>query len=285
MKSLRTTLIISIFFIFVSTLSYRALYDKSPPSISELTSIPEGAKFSLDRVYLINLEHSKKRLEKMQHELNRADLDFTRFSAVDGNLFKGKYQKKPEKTDWIQNLAPEKGYTYLFDAEANRHGLSIGELGNYFSHYELLKLVAAGEHQLSLILEDDALLENDFKIRLKSLVAHAPANWDIIYLNCFADLKIGCNAKKLSLTWDKRFIKLERRCTAGNGAYLINAKGAHKLLTDVLPASNRTDERIGDEFFSQKKMRFYAYCAHPELVKVGQDGSIIDEMGRHADAS
>lgn len=274
-------LAIAIFVIFAGSLAYRVLYDKSPPTISQLTAIPENAVFLLDAVYLINLDRSKNRMAKMQFELNKAGLDFTRFSAIDGNIFKGKYERKPNRTNWIQELMPEKNYSYLFDPKVNRYGLSIGELGNYFSHYELLKLVAKENYQACLIIEDDTQLEKDFETKLNVLMVHAPSNWDIIYLNCFANLDIGCRPKKLPLTWDRRFTKLNRRCTAGNGAYIINGIGANKLLTDVLPATNRTDERIGDEFFSQKKMRFNAYCAHPELVKVDDEGSIIDEMGRH----
>ena len=282
MKNYKASLILLVLFILVSGVSYRAFYDKSPLPASELTKNPKGQSLSLDQVYLINLNRSEDRLAKMKSEFQKAQLDFTRFSAVDGSVFKGLYEKLPTKNNWVQELIPEKGYSYLFDPKVNRYGLSIGELGNYFSHYEVLKMVSHGEHQTSLVLEDDARLDENFKGKLASLLAHAPGDWDIIYLNCFADLDIGCRPDKLPLTWNKRFSKLNRRCTAGNGAYLINAKGANKLLTDAIPASNRTDERIGDDFFSQKKMPFHAYCAHPELVKVGDDGSIIDDMGRHS---
>ena len=281
MKKNKATFALLLLAMMMGGLIYRAFYDKSPLSQAQLAELPDGAELSLDQVFLVNLDRSKDRLAKMQSEMEKAQLTFTRFSAVDGSIFKGIYEKLPQEEDWIQELLPEKGYTYLFNSAVNRYGLSIGELGNYFSHYEILNMVSEGNHNASLVLEDDARLEKDFKTKLNSLLAHAPAEWDIIYLNCFAELKIGCRPDKLALTWDKRFSKLNKRCTAGNGAYLINARGAKKLLTDALPASNRTDERIGDDFFSQKKMKFNAYCAHPELVKVGDDGSIIDEMGRH----
>lgn len=268
--------------LLTTALVYRAFYDKEILPLSELTNIPPGNILSLDAVYVINLERSRDRLATMTQELNRAELNFSRFNAIDGNVFKNRYQKLPKQVNFVQKLGTEKTtYTYKFDPQINPYGLSIGELGNYFSHYEILKIVSAENHQASLILEDDARLTQDFKLRLTSLLAHAPKEWDIIYLNCFAELDIGCRPKKLPLTWDKRFSKLNRHCTAGNGAYLINAHGARKLLTDALPATNRTDERIGHDFFSQKKMQFNAYCAHPELVRVGDDGSIIDEMGRH----
>ena len=255
--------------------------DTSCLSDKELMTIPEGFDLALDAVYVINLDRSRDRLIKISSELNDADLEFIRFPAVDGKIFEGKYERFPNRRNWVQDILPEKNYSYMFDPKINPYGLSIGELGNYFSHFEILKKVADAHDTVSLVLEDDAHLEDDFMIKLASLLAHAPPGWDIIYLNCFAKLSIGCRPEKLTITGDRRFTKLNRPCTAGNGAYLINEKGARKLLQDIIPATNRTDERIGHEYFSQIKMNFSAFCAHPELISVGNDGSIIDEMGRH----
>lgn len=243
---------------------------------------PSDFETPIEDIFVINLERSPQRLATMNEQLTHYNLNYERFPAVDGYAFEGKYKKRTSRFH-VQVLDHEKQYKYRYDPRKNRTGLSLGELGNYFSHFEVLRLIVKRGLKSALIFEDDAKLSDDFDKRLKSLMYHAPENWDIIYLHCFAE-SFGCKPDRFKQTEDLRFSILKgKNCTAGNAAYIVSDKGAQKLLQGMNPASDSTDTRIGKEFFSKKNSKLRAYCAHPQIVAVDPNDSIITNMGRNED--
>jgi len=109
-----------------------------------------------------------------------------------------------------------------------------------------------------VVLEDDVTLHTDrFSDRLNSLVAHAPKDWDLIYLGCHAteaspkgDKKgygektgeiIDCRPSRMKVVADGRLVKLDSKCLAGKYGYVVSGRGAQKLVKNMLPMSMPTD--------------------------------------------
>lgn len=92
--------------------------------------------------YLINLDRSHDRLETMQHEFDKHQITYQRISAVDA--------RELDK------------HTFRLRNKYNRN-LVPGEIGCYLSHVKALQTFLASDNLFALIIEDDAVLCNDFK--------------------------------------------------------------------------------------------------------------------------
>jgi GR25 family glycosyltransferase involved in LPS biosynthesis len=249
------------------------LEDLSLPK-EELIKIPSGFEMSLNSFYYINLDRSADRRIQFENNYKSYGFELIRYPGVLGSMFK--YDPRGKG---VQILDENKNYTYEYDPHFSVKGLSPGEIGNYLSHYQLLEIAAESEDPV-LIMEDDAVPIDDFKLRLTSAMAHIPEDWDILYLYCNALEEGGCNRNRASLLEDRRFVRMDRSCTAGNVAYVLNAKGAQKLLKNTFPIRRPTDLRIQD--FCATDHSFKSYCVYPELVRTIVNGSdsVINSMGR-----
>lgn len=239
-------------------------YDPQPLSDAELEHIPEGFVMPKLRTFVINLDNdavSEKRLGIFSEQFKHFPFEFERFPAVNGRAYKGHYKIRGEG---IQILDKEKGYSYKYDANILEQGLRPSQLGVYFSHYELLRI--ALNEEVTMIFEDDAFFYKRFPQRLKSLIANAPKDWDILYLHCFQETPQLCDLKKFPLI-RRRYLDLSAggRCVAGGAGYLVNPRGAKKALKDIIPASNTSDDRMLS-LQNMNKKTFKTYCAFPQLM-------------------
>jgi len=234
--------------------------------------IPEGSNPKIDKFFVINLDKSinKKngeRLDLMRADFAKHGLEFERFAAVYGKRLSTEERKK----------------VYHYDPRYLKRGLADGEIGNYLSHFGVLKKIVENGYHTAVVLEDDVTLHADrFKDRLDSVVAHAPANWDVIYLGCHATEespkgdKVGygektgevvdCRPSRMQLVAGGRLVKLDTKCLAGNYGYVVSARGAEKLTKNMLPMSMPTDYAWKDLFVAGTFGEFNAYCSNPELV-------------------
>jgi GR25 family glycosyltransferase involved in LPS biosynthesis len=105
-----------------------------------------------DKVYLINLERRKDRLEKSTKLLNENNIVFERFDAVDGKTL-------------INN-------TYM----------NAGQYGNYISHLRVLNKCLENDVDVVAIFEDDVEFCENFEKEFNRLYEHIPNDWDMIYL-------------------------------------------------------------------------------------------------------
>ena len=107
----------------------------------------------LYQTYLINLDRATDRLELMQKEFEKCEITYERISAVDAKTLDSSTYKIKNKYD--RDLVP-------------------GEIGCYLSHVKTLETFLASENDFALIIEDDAILVDDFK----SAVEHALSNYE-----------------------------------------------------------------------------------------------------------
>lgn len=106
-----------------------------------------------DAVYVINLDRRTDRMERLDPQLKKLGIKYTRFSAVDG---------KAEGID---------------PANAGR-----------MSHQ---KLISQLNKQKALILEDDALFVDNFQERFDEVMPDLPQDWDVLYLGVLLQERIG----------------------------------------------------------------------------------------------
>jgi len=106
-----------------------------------------------NKVYILNRDVDSDRLNNVKTRLENFDINFERFSAVDGN----------DLDETIINK-----YAY----------------GCYASHIKILKDALVNNYDKILILEDDVYFHKDFINGFRWTIANIPDNWDILYLGC-----------------------------------------------------------------------------------------------------
>ena len=155
----------------------------------------------IDMVYWINLDRSPERRNVMNNMLNQPvfrDIPNTRFSAIDG------------KTEDV--------FSFLDFSEHDNLYLNEVEYACLLSHLEVIRTFSESENEVALVMEDDMTLEFQpyWKKTIGEIIQKAPADWEIIQL-CY----IGQVPDSEYQPWFYQF---------SAGAYLINQKGAHKLM-------------------------------------------------------
>jgi len=106
-----------------------------------------------DKVIVINLDRRTDRMEKLDPQLEKLDIQYKRFSAVDA--------KKLDIDPIVAGLQ---------------------------SHIQVMKQIAG---QRVLILEDDALFVDDFNEKFEKVMQTLPEDWDIFYLGALVPKEVG----------------------------------------------------------------------------------------------
>lgn len=106
-----------------------------------------------DKVIVINLDRRNDRMEKLDPQLKELDIQYKRFSAVDG--------KKLDIDPIVAGLR---------------------------SHLQVMKQIAG---QRVLILEDDAHFVENFNEKFEKVMQTLPEDWDIFYLGALVPKDVG----------------------------------------------------------------------------------------------
>ncbi len=118
------------------------------------------------QTYLINLDRADERLKLMENEFKKCQISYERISAVDAKILDSSTYKVKNKYD--RDLVP-------------------GEIGCYLSHVKTLETFIASENGFALIIEDDAILSDDFKSAVENSLSNyhklpTKDQWDVLKL-------------------------------------------------------------------------------------------------------
>lgn len=205
--------------------------------------------------YVINLDRSPDRMQRIGLELDRQGVVYERHAAVDGRAL---------------DLLAEPDFDAA--AYARLHGKTAvaNEVGCYLSHMGVMKRFLLTTHEHCLVLEDDALLCSDFDQVLQQLL-RSSANGDLtlLYGNRrhvslpLAQLPCG---RKLVGYWGKQ---------TGAVAYVVNRKAAEAFVQNLLPMSLPLDHAFSQVWAMGIRMR----GVHPFPVTTGAFESVIGRTG------
>lgn len=113
------------------------------------------------KVYYINLDKSTERRNFMENQFKKLNIPITRITATYG-----------------KDLAPE-----LLKREKKKHNIlahfpypNDGEIGICLTHFKLWEFLSKQPEDFSIILEDDALIKNDFFDDLEELLSQITTN-------------------------------------------------------------------------------------------------------------
>ena len=201
------------------------------------------------RIFVVSLAGHQRR-KQITKSLGALGVDFEFFDAVDGSNLTGEQKKLIDVKATLNNIPA---------------GLNDGEYACALSHALIYKKVISERIPNALILEDDALVNDDLK-RMLSARVFENSKFDLIML-CY----LKAWRKKCSL---KPFFEGYRSFTLWNApfrtaGYYINLKAAKNLNRVAIPISSTADWPIG------AFKGILAACLEPQLV-IHPDASIIE---------
>ena len=192
-------------------------------------------------VWVLNLERSTERRAFMEEQLLRLQLDYEIVAAVDGRSLSIEDKKQYSRKDAMRCCDRE---------------LSPGEVGCALSHIRMWQRLIRECIDEVLILEDDVLLGEMFLHVLRHR-SRFPADWELInFVTDAPHIPFGnpiCDIYKVC-----RFQGWANR----TGAYLINRRGAQKLLNHAFPIRWPADGITGRIYIT-------------ELVSYGIDPNVV----------
>ena len=135
-----------------------------------------------------------------------------------------------------------------------------GSLGCLLSHVTLWEHVAQDENvEIALILEDDALLDEDFQKKLAAIPWNeVQGDWDVIRLACHK--RTGSDFSEHFLKPYQEYIK---GANAGTYCYLMRAGSAEKLKSVLTPYGNK---RSMDVILKRRSDQYNLYILKEPLA-------------------
>ena len=169
---------------------------------------------ALKQVLYINLDRDEHRRRLIHAELDRIGLTATRLPAVD------KLAVPPDLAGYFAHVVQKRAPL-----------ITPGAIGCYASHLRAYKQIIAERAAATLVLEDDAILDDDLAEVIRQTLAMLPAGWDMVHLGQSPRHAV----KPLSALANDRTLVRYSRIPSGTVGYLISLAGAKKMLDPAIP--------------------------------------------------
>jgi len=224
--------------------------------------------------YLINLDKYRQKYDKSVSRLSEIQLVPKRFSAVYG---------KDLGEDYIRSITyPSVYYTMKYGRSIDSDIFSLGAIGCYMSHIELWKrLLEDPLNDAYLILEDDMKPAITDKAEISNFIEHSNntvPDWDFLFLGWVKPgipyLSFLFEEVSTDIPIDKYIYQINS-ITFCTHAYVINKKGAKRLLDSAFPIVDQVDSYIS---YMACRGDIKAYRTHKSMfLQQNDEGSSIQE--------
>lgn len=219
-------------------------------------------KIKFDQIYLLNLDKSTDRLERVTKELEKHQVTFYRWRAIYGydltltdiktnqiipgitmknnpdffktnkSIFKVSYKGLEDLEFTFDNTNPlfKKTYVYYFDNKDPKEFkiTCAGELGCAYSHLSIWRDIVKNNYNIVAVFEDDIFTYPGFKKTVINISKNIPEDADIIFLSIH-----NANPRKLYRVKNNKYLLKINTLFTGTYSYIITNKGAKKLLSKL----------------------------------------------------
>ena len=218
----------------------------------------DSAAAALPPIYVISLARAAKRRADITARLNAAGVRYELTDAVD--------YKKLDFDNLPIRIRQE---VHLKNYQVE---IAPGTIGCVMSHMNLWRRIAAEQIPAALILEDDAVWDDDFWEVLGKLAASA-WDFDMVMLS-----HIGGSKKRrvLEQLTGNRQLVLHRRPGWMTAAYLIRLSGANKLLPYCFDITGGADALTRENW----RTGLRTYNVKPSPVTTPTEGTLSDPAPR-----
>ncbi len=254
----------------------------------------------VEKIYVINLDKSKDRLEKISKDLETQGLKFERFPAILGLdlKFKGQNGKiftgKDLKSKKVEFRIGEKykvfcphitiNYQYKPNLAKGKIPMSAGEFGIYCSHLEIMLDVVKNAHKSVLVFEDDTSIPNNLSQKLQEIAKEMPnyKKYDLIFLGYATSATKWFEKmfKFKKIPFNNSLIKVTDYDVSAGGTHAIiySYSGAARMLSNLKPHAG-IDLDIFREVNQNTKLKTFIVRDF-NILQNSQFESEIKKMGR-----
>ena len=168
------------------------------------------------KTYVISLSDQKRRRAVIASRLKAINHEFIFFDAIDGRTC---------------NLRTDPSYSGIRRRLFFGKDLTSPELGVLFSNKEILKDIIKNNYSKALVLEDDAVIKDNFHYILSKLT-ESNINWELVRF--LGKPKMVKYRQRNIFNLDASFNLVRIGSSPGGSyAYIISQKGAKKLLKSM----------------------------------------------------
>jgi GR25 family glycosyltransferase involved in LPS biosynthesis len=138
--------------------------------------------------------------------------------------------------------------------------LTPAETAATISHIEIYHMLAESDHEWALILEDDAVFEEDFGVRFDEYMGDLPADADIVFIGDAYGLRIDDPDP------EQRFHRKDHPASKCTDSYLIRRSAAAALESTIVPFAFPIDWELNYHLMTHD---LAVYWLEPPLVSQG----------------
>lgn len=204
---------------------------------------------------VINLDRASDRMREMERQLSGHGIEYRRISAIDGS----KLDESVPEYDLM-------GYRIRIGKLPN-----MSEIGCYLSHLNAMEALLESEATHALILEDDAVLPDDFNTLLDEVLAERGC-WDILRLS---SSRKGKYLQIRELTAGRK-IAINTRVLKNTAGYIVNRHAAQRCLDSLLPMRRPYDVALDRDW----TMGLRTACVVPLPINSGHMPGQIPQSRR-----
>lgn len=214
------------------------------------------------KIFVINLDASKKRWKRIKKQLDFQKLNYERVSGIDISDHKQQHL-------WKKYNSKKNRYNYY-------RTLSKGELGCYFSHINCWKKILDDEIDFGVVLEDDVKLLNNLSEIISILLSKTLPIWDYIKIG---ETPVKRKTRVVQVLDDYTLVRYVKKPPHGTFAQIISSSGAQKLLDNSKSIFRPVDVDI--QYTWENKLIIYG--VKPYLVDAIKEQSDINELENRKD--
>ena len=235
---------------------------------------------SIRKAHVIHYTKLSERKANMLQYFSETDMELNFIELYDQedlseDLLDGAYS--PNETSFENKIAELRGFG-VTQKENRFRRLTGGELSCILKHIEAIRLIAEGDEEFGLILEDDAVPTTpEFLEVLDKILQNAGSDWDAIFLGAGCGLSF-INSKLLEgherIT--NELFKVSHPATNCAEAYLLKKSSAKKLYNSILPFNLAGDWELAYQFY-KLDMEVY-WCAPPIFEQGSKNGMFTSAL-------
>lgn len=217
--------------------------------------------------YVINLDKNIEKYDNIKNNFLKYDIYPSRFKAI--------YAKELDKKYINKITYPSVQYTIENGRNTDSGIGSIGAIGCSLSHIELWKMLVESNEDMFFILEDDAYPNFEYLVddinNYINKVNSLKSDWDIIYIGWHKIYGYSNNDKVIYTNPNETIYEI-KSFVYFTHAYIINKKGALKLLEKVFPIVDQIDSYIS---FMCMYRNVNAYRGNKYIIQKNTTGTDI----------
>jgi glycosyl transferase, family 25 len=190
------------------------------------------------KVVIITLNEREKAFNLIKHSLKKLNIKFNKFNAIDTRGLDTRILNLlPNIDQFISNNDNKQFgndyYTKYKDELLARN--KLGSLGCSLSHMYIYKEIMEKNIPYTIILEEDAVIQDNFIKELNKSLKFLPKDWDILFLGFSCEYKHDerCHKNDNHNKYNGNIYNISY--VYGTYGYLINKNGVEKIYKNIFP--------------------------------------------------